>query len=266
MKHTLLYSLVLSVSFLSACDVSTGTETDAEDDVNSGSSAGDQANYNEYVANRNDAISVLDEFESDADLEAALLEDAPENATASLQGTYAINAIDETFDDDDDDDDTRLVGDMTMDVDFGDATVSGSLTNNFLDSDATDESKVTELDGSVAFAGTLDFDDGFYDSTNTDQWQLEASGTGTLTNDETAASTGAEYRLDIDLYGNFYDTSDIGDVAGVGELGDIAAGGLIEGNVDVTTKGDTIIYDITNSELYDEDGGSSGFLVYELED
>lgn len=261
MKHTLLYSLVLSVSFLSACDVSTGTE---DDSVDTGSTAGDQADYNEYVVNRNDALSVLDEFESDAELEAALLEDAPENATASLQGTYAINAIDEAFDGVG----PRLVGDMTMDVDFGDATVSGSMTNNFLDPDATDESKVTELNGSVNFIGSLDLDasGGFYDSTNTDQWQLEASGTGTLTDNETAASSGAEYRLDIDLYGNFYDTSDIGNVAGVGELGDVAAGGLIEGNVDVTTNGDTTIYDITDSELYGKDDDSSGFLVFELED
>jgi len=251
MKHTLLYSLVLSVSFLSACDVSTGTE----DDVNSGSSAGDQANYNEYVANRNDAISVLD----DLDTTTALAE-APANDTASLQGTYAINGT-EPFD-------TTLVGDMTMTVDFGEATVSGSLTNNFLDEDGTAESEVIELDGSVNFAGSLDLDPtgGFYDSTNTDQWQLEASGAGTLTDNETAASSGATYSLDIDLNGNFYDTSDIGNVAGVGELGDVAAGGLIEGNVDVTTDGDTVIYDITGSELYGTDDDSSGFLVYELED
>ncbi|MBU2869047.1 hypothetical protein [Pacificibacter marinus] len=248
MKHTFLYSLVLSVSFLSACDVSTGT-------VNSGSSAGDQASYNEYVANRNDAISVLDELDT-----TTALAEAPENSTASLQGTYAINST-ESFG-------TALVGDMTMNVDFDTATVSGSLTNNFLDEDGTDESNVTELDGSVNFTGSLDLDPtgGFYDSTNTDQWQLEASGAGTLTDNETAASGGATYRLDVDLYGNFYDTSGIGDVDGVGELGDVAAGGLIEGNVDVTTDGDTVIYDITGSELYGTGDDSSGFLVYELED
>ena len=250
MKHTILYSLALSASFLSACDVSTGTE----EDVNSGSNAGDQAKYNEYVANRNDAISVLDEIDT-----TTALADAPANDTASLQGTYAINST-ESFG-------TALVGDMTMDVDFGAETVSGSLTRNFLDPDGTAESEVTELDGSVNFAGTLDLDGGFYDSTNDDpSWQLEASAVGTLTDSTTDSVNDIKYRLDIDLYGNFYDTSGLDNVPGVGDLGDVAAGGLIEGNVDVTTNGDTVIYDITASDLYDEDGDSSGFFVYELED
>jgi hypothetical protein len=257
MKHTILYSLALSASFLSACDVSTGTE----EDVNSGSNAGDQANYNDYVDARNDAISILNE----TDITTAITE-APTNDTASLQGTYVINAVDAFDDSFDAPDDPRLVGDMTMNVDFGDETVSGTLTNNFLDDDDTAESEVIELDGSVAFAGTLDLESGFYDSTNTEQWQLEASGTGTLTDSETTTKSGVDYRLDIDLNGNFYDTSAIGNVPGVGDLGDVAAGGLIEGNVDVTTNGDTVIYDITDSEIYGTGDDSSGFFVYELED
>lgn len=253
MNKSILYTLALTVSFLSAC----GLPTDDEDtaDGYTGSTPSGQASYNVYVANRNDAISGLDELDT-----TAVLADAPANDTARLEDTYAINST-ESFG-------TALVGDMTMNVDFGAETVSGSLTNNFLDRDNTAESEVTELDGKVSFTGSLDLDPNgdFYDSTNTKTWQLEASGKGTLTDSATETVSSTQYRLDFDLYGNFYDTSGLGTIAGVGTIGDVAAGGLIEGNVDVTTDGDTVIYDITNSELYDEDGDSSGFLVYELED
>jgi hypothetical protein len=247
MKNSILYSLALSVTFLSACDISSGTE---EVTVDPGSTPADQANYNDYVANRNDALSVITELDTSTELS-----EVPENDTASLQGTYGISA-DDAFEASDITD-GELVGDMTMDVDFGAATVSGSLTNNFLDEDGTGESKVVELDGEVSFTGTLDLDDGFYDSSNTDVWQIAASGTGTLTDSTTDASNDIEYRLDTDMYGNFYDASGIGDVEGVGTVGDLAAAGVFEGNIDVTTDGDTIIYDIEDSSAY---------FVYELED
>jgi hypothetical protein len=244
MKNGIFYSLALSTVLLSACDISSGQDEDA----GTGSTAGDQADYNSYVEAREDALTVSDELAKNG---AEVLDAAPTDDTAQMRGTYAISA-DNAFS-------TELVGDMTMNVDFGNETVSGSLSNNYLDGDGTGESQVTELDGNVSFRGTLDLDPngGFYDVTNTTPWQLEASGTGTLTDSETTTSLGTEYRLDIDLHGDFYDTSDIVDtVPGVGDLGDIAAGGIIEGNLDVTTDGDTVIYDITDE---------SGFFVYELD-
>lgn len=242
MKNGIFYTLALSTALLSACDISSGQDEDA----GTGSTAGDQADYNSYVEAREDARTVFRLADTSEVLDAA-----PTDDTAQMRGTYTISA-DNAFS-------TELVGDMTMDVDFGNETVSGSLSNNYLDADGTGESQVTELDGSVSFRGELDLapNGGFYDATNTGPWQLEASGTGTLTDSETTTSLGTEYRLDIDLHGDFYDTSDIGTVSGVGDVGDVAAGGMIEGNLDVTTDGDTVIYDITDQ---------SAFFVYELED
>ena len=242
MKNGIFYSLALSTFFLTACDISSGQDENA----GTGSTAGDQAGYNSYVAARNDALAVLNRLDTSEVLDAA-----PADDTVQLNGTYAINADYATS--------RELVGDMTMNVDFGNETVSGSLTNNFLDADGTAESQVTELDGSVSFRGHLDLDPtgGFYDTGNDGPWQLEASGAGTLTDSETTTSLETEYRLDFDIHGDFYDASDIGTVAGVGDVGDIAAGGIIEGNLDVTSNGDTLIYDITDE---------SAFFVYELED
>jgi hypothetical protein len=242
MKNGIFYSLALSTVLLSACDISSGQDEDA----GTGSTAGDQADYNSYVEAREDADTVFNLTNTTEVLDAAPVDD-----TVQLSGDYNIRADNAL--------NTELVGEMTMNVDFGNETVSGSLSNNYLDGDGTGESQVTELDGNVSFRGTLDLDPngGFYDVTNTTPWQLEASGTGTLTDSETTTSLGTEYRLDIDLHGDFYDTSDIVDtVPGVGDLGDIAAGGIIEGNLDVTTDGDTVIYDITDE---------SGFFVYELD-
>lgn len=239
MKNGILYSIALSTVLLSACEP-IGEEGDF-----GGSTPFDQARYNDYVDARNDANTVFEDPDMGGTLGAAPLDN-----TAQLQGAYGINTIAANG--------PSLVGEMTMNVDFGNETISGSLTNNFLDPDGVDESEVIEVDGSVNFSGNLDLDPsgGFYDSTNEDKWQFESATTGTLVDNVSSTSEAINYRLDIDINGNFYDASGIGDVDGVGEVGDVAAAGLIEGNIDVTTAGDTTLYDIK---------AGSGFLVYELE-
>lgn len=206
--------------------------------------ARDQAQYNAFVDARNDAATVGARILSTDKLTAA-----PANDTAQLNGVYALKASSVLT--------PSVVGEMQMNVDFGANTVSGSLHNNYLDSDGTSESSVVELDGSVGFAGNIDMDPagGFLDSTNTTRWQMEASGADTLTDTPVGGDTATTYRVDIDLNGDFYDTSAIGNLAGVGEVGDLASVGQIEGNLDVTSAGDTTIYDVT----------AGAYFVYELE-
>lgn len=206
--------------------------------------ARDQAQYNTYVDARNDAIAVDNNVFS-----ADLLQAAPADDTAQLNGAYQISANDAL--------ETDIVGEMRMNVNFGNNTVSGSLHNNYLDPDGTIEGTVHELDGSVAFSGNIDMDPtgGFFDSTNTRRWQLEAAGADTLTDTPVGGNQETNYRVDVDLNGYFYDASGVGNLAGVGEVGDLASGGQIEGNLDITSAGDTKIYDIT----------SGSYFVYELE-
>lgn len=224
-------TIAVSVVLLAACEDSGATEE-----------AFDQAKYNQFVEARADAQTVDTQvFATD------LLTAAPANDTATLVGAFSIGSGGLPND---------LEGEMSMDVDFGAETVSGSFTNAFLDPDGTDESSVVELDGSASFSGSIDMDrDTFYDSGNTQAWHIEASSTGTFTDvsteDEATATT---YRIDVDINGDFFDTSTIGTVGGVGELGDIASEGMIEGNIDVTTTTDTTIYDVTDG----------WYFVYEL--
>ncbi|MDO6725608.1 hypothetical protein Q4544_01565 [Cognatishimia sp. 1_MG-2023] len=210
--------------------------------------ARDQAQYNAFVDARRDAITVdlnVDTSASSSDL----LSTAPTNDTAQLNGAYTLNADSAIS--------PRIEGEMRMNVNFGNNTVSGSLHNNYHDPDHIGESSVVELDGSVGFSGNIDMDPsgGFVDSTNTTRWQMEASGADTLTDTPVGGDTATIYRVDIDINGNFYDTSAVGNLAGVGEVGDLASAGQIEGNLDVTSAGDSTIYDIT----------SGSYFVYELE-
>lgn len=233
MKYLTLGTIAVSTLLLAACD-----------DTSAAEEAFDQAKYNQYVDARNDAATVDTQvFATD------LLTAAPADDTAELVGAFSISSDGISND---------LVGEMTMNVDFGDETVSGSMTNAFLDPDGTDESRVTELDGSASFSGSIDMDrDTFYDSSNTNAWHIEASSTGTFTDISTAEdATGTTYRVDVDINGDFFDTSTLGTIAGVGDLGDIASEGMIEGNIDVTTTTDTLIYDVT----------SGTYFVYELAD
>ncbi|RPE66306.1 hypothetical protein EDD53_2006 [Pacificibacter maritimus] len=242
MNASLLTSLTLLSVVLSAC-----TMVPAEEAIDE--SAFDQVKYNRYVDARNDAISV------DARVTAAdRLSATPTDETATLNGAYAISTYNGTESGPTPD----LTGEMRMDVDFGAGTVSGTLHNSYTDYDYSGETHVNELDGSVGFSGSIDMDPegGFYDSLNSTQWQIEADGAGTFVDSPPNSDEAITYRLDFDINGDFFDSSSVGTVNGVGEVGDLASGGMIEGNLDVTSDNDSLIYDITSGE----------YFVYELAD
>jgi major membrane immunogen (membrane-anchored lipoprotein) len=229
MKNVTFYSLALCSLILSACG-----ETD--DAIST------QEAYDSYIEGRQDALSVALLTDSNNTLTSA-----PANDTAQMNGTYAISA--DSFSN------SELVGDMSMTVDFGNETTSGSMTNNYLDPDGTGESEVTPVNGSLQFSGDIDLGSGFVDTDNSTTWQIDAEGSGTLSaSDATDITT--TYGVNFDLNGDLYDTSSIGEVTGVGEVGDVASAGLIQGSIDVTTDDATTLYDI------DSDG--SVYFVYEL--
>jgi hypothetical protein len=255
MKYSIPTTLTLCTLLLSAC----GGTTEI-DDIDGPSDVTDQANYNTFVEARSDAVAINDLANYIDDPLTA----APANDTATLNGAFNI-ASDGLASD------QSIAGEMTMNVNFGAETVSGEFHNTFLDPDGTGESRVKELDGSVGFSGNLDLasDGGFFDFDN-ENWQLEASGTGSLV-DSGSSAEGDEttYSLDVDIHGNFVDTSGLGTVAGVGEIGDLGAGGQIQGNLDITTADDTILYDIDAADdpsIYTPSTDESAFFVYELAD
>jgi hypothetical protein len=243
MKYSIPTTLALCTLLLSACG-------EATDDIDGASDVTDQANYNAYVAARNDAATINALVNSIDDP----LTSAPANDTATLSGAFNMSSDGLAAD-------QLIAGEMTLEVDFGAETISGELHNTFLDADGSGESNVTELDGDIELSGNLDLTPGggFYDFGNDEKWQLEASGTGSLV-DSGSSAEGDEttYSLDVDIHGNFVDTSGLGNVAGVGDIGDIGADGQIQGNLDITSADDTTLYDITDD--------SSGFFVYELAD
>lgn len=226
MKYHILGTIAVSTVLLTACEDSTATDD-----------ALDQANYNAFVDERNDAVSVLELVDEDV-----LLDAAPADDTLELSGVYTITASPTG----------SLVGEMSMDVDFGNETVSGTFSNSYLDPDGTDLSSVTELDGTVTYSGSIDMDrDTFYDSSNEGPWHIEGSSSGTfsdVTSDDDAVAT--TYRLDVDINGDFVDTSAVGVVDGVGEIGDISSVGVIEGSLDVTSTTDTTIYDVSSGVYF----------------
>lgn len=209
--------------------------------------AAEQAQYNAFLDTKADSATVEASLGSE-------LTAAPSTDTVQLNGVYSVTAEDLSVSSVSSPD-VQIGGEVSMTVDFGANEISGTLSNSYL---APEEDTVAVLDGTIAFTGDIDFVDGFYDSTNTTEWQLEGDVIGTLTDspdhDDTTSDT--TYQLDLDINGDFYDTSSVGTVGGVGDVGDVASLGQLEGSIDVTTTTDSLIYRVTDGD----------YFVFELED
>lgn len=222
----------VSALFLSACEV-----VEIE-------SAADQALYNTFLAARSDTVAVDAAFTT---ANIPVITTAPTQNMAQMTGVYAVASTELG---------NTIAGQMEMNVDFANGTTSGRLHNNFIDDDGTADSSVIALDGEIAFNGNVDLTTGFYDSANSRTWQLQATGRDTLSDTTSTATTSTDYSVDVQLHGDFYDSSVIGSVAGVGNIGDLASQGQIDGNIDITSVDDTTIYDIS----------SGSYVVYESAD
>ncbi|PTQ68525.1 hypothetical protein [Celeribacter persicus] len=114
--------IALSCLTLVACGESTDEESGS-----GGGVTGNQPDWNRYEENAVAADSVA------ADMSAATRVDtAPTQDTASMSGVFAADTIASTGGIP-----GTMVGEMTMEADFGEGTVEGKLYNTFLDYGST---------------------------------------------------------------------------------------------------------------------------------
>ncbi|MCA0041989.1 hypothetical protein [Celeribacter litoreus] len=204
LRPSLLSALVLGIAGCSASDT-TGDQSR-------------QAAYESYNVARESAYE--DASQGAALGTAALNNLAASNSTASMAGAYEMVVASLLSD--------PIVGEMTMNADFGKGTVKGNLSNSYIDGSpgAHTVDDVAVLTGTVSYSGTIDNDPDVGDA------QVVAHGDGIFTD----ADTGTGYDLYLDIDGNFYRYGAAGELIGV-------TGGF-EGNIDVTTDGSAVLYDI----------------------
>ncbi|WP_417268397.1 hypothetical protein [Celeribacter baekdonensis] len=219
--------LSLIVFSLAACGTAGG-------DADSNSSGTSQSDYETYNA-AHDAIT-----DKDLVATASALGTAAANArsdTVEMSGIYGIQS-DALLGTD------AILGEMSMTANFGNDTVSGAMTNNFIAFDgangAHSEGSVEPLSGSMAYSGTI--------SGNTAVSHFD----GILTRTD-----GTQYDLYVDMEGTFYTVTG-------GVLSELGAIGNFEGNITVIGDATGTIYDLTDGYDFDSrSGNETGFVVCE---
>jgi|GEM_PF-6210380 hypothetical protein len=228
--------IALSCLTLVACGESTDEESGS-----GGGVTGNQPDWNRYDENAEAADGVA------ADMSGTTRVDtAPTQDTASMSGAFGIqtDAVEAASGKV-----GAIVGEMTMEADFGEGTVEGKLYNTFLDYGSTHD----PLTGTVNYDGTVTIASGETDSTvldgavpdNTD---IIANGTQTLT-----APDGSSYNIYLDIFGDVHEIPNDPVVAGNPIT---VVDGLLEGNVTITDADsvtDPLIYDIDGTYIVHED-------------
>jgi len=220
--------LSLIVFSLTAC----GTAGGDSDSNSSGTSPSDYETYNAA----HDAIT-------DAGLRASAvpLGTAAADArsdTVEMSGIYGIQSDDLLGTD-------AILGEMSMTANFGNDTVSGSMTNNFIAFDdasgAHVEGSAEPLSGSMTYVGTVSGDG------------ITSHFDGILTRVD-----GTQYDLYVDMTGTFYTVTD-------GTLTELGAIGNFGGNITVVGDATGTIYDLTDAYDFDPaaPGKETGFVVCE---
>lgn len=200
MKHSKLIAFTVASLALTAC----GTPNNVTED---------QEKFDNYEAARFEAETAADAFSNTTRLSAAPAEDS-----ASMAGYFDTNMI---------------VGEMSMQADFGAGEVSGKMHNAFVE---LTDGVVSPLDGSIQYSGDLKVRPGALDEdtlnaaipTNTD---IVANGSDSFEDVE-----GNTYNMYVDLFGDFHRVG-----------GDLAVDGKMRGNITYTASGsktdETIYYD-----------------------
>ncbi|MBU0643184.1 MAG: hypothetical protein KJ731_10970 [Alphaproteobacteria bacterium] len=219
--------LSLIVFSLTACGTAGG-------DSDSNSSGTSQSDYETYNA-AHDAITDAGLVASAVALGASAAD--ARSDTVEMSGIYGIQSDDLLGTD-------AILGEMSMTANFGNDTVSGSMTNNFIafgdTSGAHTEDSAEPLSGSMTYVGTVSGDG------------ITSHFDGILTRVD-----GTQYDLYVDMTGTFYTVTD-------GTLTELGAIGNFGGNI--TVVGDTSgkIYDLTDGYDFDSrSGNETGFVVCE---
>lgn len=249
---------ILAPLFLSLAACSTATTADLAGGIGSGGSGGgtggsDGGEFQVAYEALNDSIDSAKTLNDSFLAGTEALNNANVVArgdTVTMNGVYAMK-IDELLRDND-----SLLGQMSMTANFGADTVSGSLTNNFFafndNSGQHTEGNVEKLTGDLTYTGTISGE------------ELYSRFGGVLTRVD-----GTQYRLLVDMFGNFYALNG----------GSLIALGRFEGSATVVGATDGVIYDLDNGYDFDDptadpgdpnglDGGGSldyetGFVVCE---
>lgn len=208
-------------------------------DGNNGGVTGGQGDFNQYEENLETAADIAAGIRSTSRLDVA-----PTQDTASMSGVFAIDTTSITplgIP-------GELVGEMTMNADFGNSTVSGQLHNTFLDYGSTQD----PLTGSMQYNGDIEVVAGETVSSGIDgvapqYTDVDAHGEATFT-----APDGTTYNVFADLFGDVHEVPDLDPTTPDPIL---AVNGLIEGNVTITDPDDA-----TNPLIYDMYGN---YIVHE---
>lgn len=241
MKNFSAVALAMSCLMLVACGES-GTGG-SEDDTHGGVTQG-QPDWDSYEESKVEAEAL----ESVANISSqpwnTRVDTTPTQDTASMRGVFSFDtgAVEAATGVN-----RSIVGEMTMEADFGAGTVSGQLHNTFVDYGSEHD----PLSGSLSYQGDVEIAAGETDLTtrndenpiNTD---INANGGASLTSGD-----GTTYNVLLDVFGDVHEIPVVGD----GQI--VAVDGLLEGNVTLTDADG-----ITDPTVYDLDGA---YFVHEDE-